>query len=78
MSYIVTLSSVLYCSFISVALGLCSLVFPLCAAHPHLCIDHMFWPHAVVLLFFAISWPHMDPCRMDTQMDAVGIHCQPG
>lgn len=36
--------------------------FHVCVAHPHLCVDHMFWPHAVVP-FMLSAGPY--ECQLD-------------
>lgn len=58
------ISPPLLVSFCSTAAAL-FISFPLCAKLPHLCIDHMFWQHAVVLfllsagpIWIPAGWSH--------------------
>lgn len=56
--------------------GLCPLLSSTCGTSPF-----MYWPHVLAACsrpLSAISWPHMDPCGTDAQMDTVGIRSLPG
>ena len=68
---------VLYRSFVPcITGGLCPLLSSPCGTS-----SFMYWPHVLATCsrpLSAISWPHMDPCRTDAQMDTVGIRSLPG